>query len=169
MGLIDRLFGRTGEAATRTLYTAVVATARAPHWYLEGEVPDTIDGRFDMIAAILSIVLLRLERNPEAAGTSARLTEHFIEDMDAQLREVGIGDVGIGKHVGKMMSMLGGRLGAYREGLAQDALADALVRNLYRGAAPDSAALAHVEVQLRAFEAEISATPVATLMKGALR
>ena len=169
MGLIDRLFRGAPPAPTRPLYTAIVETARAPHWYVEGAVPDTIDGRFDMIAATLSIVLLRLERDPAAASASARLTEHFIEDMDAQLREVGIGDVGIGKHVGKMMSMLGGRLGAYREGMAQGAIADALVRNLYRGVAPDAAALAHVEAGLSAFANDIAATPVATLVAGRLR
>src|SRR3546814_2060072 len=63
--------------------------------------------------------------------------------MDGQLREIGIGDIIVGKHIGRMMSMLGGRLGAYRAGLAEGDLAPALVRNLYRGTAPAPAALAH--------------------------
>lgn len=173
MGLIGKLFGGQATAPTRRLYDAVVGVARTPHWYLNGAVPDTIDGRFDMIAVVLSIVLLRLEQDPAAAAASARLTEHFIEDMDAQLRQVGIGDVGIGKHVGKMMSMLGGRLGAYRDALAagapDGALADALVRNLYRGDAPDAASLAYVAAELRRFEADVAATPIATLIAGSLR
>lgn len=172
MGLIDRLFGGRDAAATRTLYDAVVAVARTPHWYLDGAVPDTIDGRFDMVALILSVVLLRMEQDPAAAAASARLTEHFIEDMDAQLRQVGVGDVGIGKHVGKMMSMLGGRLGAYRAGLADDAapgaLREALVRNLYRGEAPAAPALAHVEARLHGFVDQMAATPVAQLIAGSL-
>ena len=65
--------------------------------------------------------------------------------MDPQLREIGIGDLLVGKHVGRMMGMLGGRLGAYRDGLAAGDLKPALVRNLYRGEAPATQALAHVE------------------------
>ncbi|WP_204310223.1 ubiquinol-cytochrome C chaperone family protein, partial [Enterobacter cloacae] len=75
---------------------------------------------------------------------STHLTEVFIDDMDGQLRQIGIGDIVVGKHVGKMMGMLGGRLGAYREALAAGGFDEALVRNLYRGEAPAPAALAHV-------------------------
>ncbi len=168
MGLIDRLFGRTREAPFRALYAAIVEQARAPHWYLSGKVPDTMDGRFDMVAAILSLVLIRLERDPEAALASAQLTERFIEDMDAQLRESGIGDVGLGKHVGNMISMLGGRVGAYREGLAAGTLSTAVARNVYRGAAPDAAAVAHVDQRLCAFAGALDAVPLSALLAGAL-
>src|SRR3546814_9204461 len=72
--------------------------------------------------------------------------------MDGQLREIGIGDIIVGKHIGRMMSMLGGRLGAYRAGLAEGDLAPALVRNLYRGTAPAPAALAHTRDRLRSEE-----------------
>ena len=79
-------------------------------------------------------------RPPEAATASVRLTERFVTDMDGQLRESGIGDIGVGKHIGKMMAMLGGRLGAYRDGLAAGDLDTALRRNLYRGVEPEAAA-----------------------------
>src|SRR5205823_30948 len=82
------------------------------------------------------------ETEADAAALQAHLTERFVDDMDGQLRQMGIGDIVVGKHIGKMMSMLGGRLGAYRDGLAAGDLAPALVRNLYRGEAPASAALA---------------------------
>ena len=62
--------------------------------------------------------------------------------MDGQLRQIGIGDVVVGKHVGRMMGALGGRLGAYRDGLAAGDLGPALVRNLYRGEPPAARALA---------------------------
>ena len=137
LGLLNRLFGRQPQEPTFLLYNAVVLRAREPHWYLEGRVPDTVDGRFDMVAAVLSAVLIRLEAEPAGAEPAARLAERFVEDMDGQLREIGIGDIVVGKHIGRMMSMLGGRLGAYRDGLAAGDLAPALVRNLYRGAAPD--------------------------------
>lgn len=134
----------------RPLYDAIVAEGRQPHWYLDGAVPDTIDGRFDMIVAILALVLLRLEEQ-DAAQESAWLTELFVDDMDGQLRQEGIGDVVVGKHVGRMMSALGGRLAAYRAALkGESSMHEALVRNLYRGEAPGDAAIAHVEGALRA-------------------
>ena len=81
------------------LYHAVVAEGRQPHWYLQGGVPDTLDGRFDMIVAILAQALMRLEALG-AAQESVWLTELFIDDMDGQLRQEGIGDVVVGKHIG---------------------------------------------------------------------
>lgn len=168
MGWLGRLFGEKSEEAL-PLYQAVVARARAPHWYVEGQVPDTVDGRFDMIAAVLGLVVLRLEdEQAESAGLSAVLTERFVDDMDGQLRELGVGDVVVGKHIGRMMGMLGGRLGAYREGLAGPGIDAALVRNLYRGAAPDPAALAHVRDALLAFRAELAAMSLDALAAGRL-
>ncbi|HAF40280.1 MAG TPA: ubiquinol-cytochrome C chaperone [Sphingobium sp.] len=148
---LHRFFGRTDpREGLRPLYHAVVGEGRRPHWYLEGAVPDTLDGRFDMIVAILAQALIRLEQQG-AAQESVWLTELFVEDMDGQLRQEGIGDVVVGKHVGRMMSALGGRISAYRDALTGDAdLADALRRNLYRGAEVADAAVAHVEAGLRA-------------------
>ncbi|MEG3087561.1 ubiquinol-cytochrome C chaperone family protein [Sphingomonas sp. PB4P5] len=165
MGWLGRLFGEKSDEAL-PLYTGVVARARQPHWYLDGQVPDTIDGRFDMIACILGFVVLRLEEEEAGAALSAVLTERFVDDMDGQLREQGVGDVVVGKHIGKMMGMLGGRLGAYRDGLAGEGIDAALVRNLYRGDRPAPAALAHVRNGLLAFRAALAATPIATVAEG---
>ncbi|MET4898445.1 ubiquinol-cytochrome C chaperone family protein [Sphingomonadaceae bacterium jetA1] len=170
-----RYFGRDGDIAL-PLYNAVVRHAREPRWYVEGAVPDTVDGRFDMIAAVLSLVLIRLEVEPEGAVPAARLTERFVTDMDGQLRELGIGDIVVGKHIGRMMAMLGGRLTAYRDGLTGEAptgeagaLDAALVRNLYRGAAPaDPAAVPHVREALRALHERLAAVPLARLILGEL-
>ncbi|RVT38891.1 ubiquinol-cytochrome C chaperone family protein [Sphingobium algorifonticola] len=174
MSLLDRLFPslRTQadpRAALRPLYAAIVARGRAPHWYAQGAVPDTLDGRFDMIAAILCAVLLRLEGEDAARQGSVWLTEIFIEDMDGQLRQIGIGDMIVGKHIGKMMSALGGRLTAYRAGLTPEGdLNGALVRNLYRGDAPDAAALDHVAKALRDLWTALGDTPTPALLAGAL-
>ncbi|MFS2110308.1 ubiquinol-cytochrome C chaperone family protein [Sphingomonas sp. Sphisp140] len=168
MRLLKRLFQAPDRGAAPILYAAIVARGRQPHWYEAGAVPDTIDGRFDMIAAVMSLVLLRLEQDETAVPFSTHLTEVFIADMDGQLRQIGIGDIVVGKHVGKMMGMLGGRLGAYREGLANGTLGEALVRNLYRGEAPAPEALAHVETGLRALHAKLADTPIATLVAGDL-
>jgi cytochrome b pre-mRNA-processing protein 3 len=168
LGLFDRLFHRRDPADGRALYAAVVATARAPHWYLDGGVPDTVDGRFDMVAAVLSLVLIRLEGDPLGPAPSAHLAEQFVDDMDGQLREIGIGDIVVGKHVGRMLGMLGGRLGAYRDGLAGGDLDGAIVRNIFRGAAPAPAALAHVRARLVALHQALRDLATSALLDGAM-
>ena len=160
--------GAQAESEVAPLYDAVIARGREPHWYLAGAVPDTMDGRFDMIASILSLVLIRLEADPEAATASVALTERFIDDMDAQLRQSGIGDVGLGKYVGQMVSMLGGRLGAYRDALAAGDLRPALIRNLYRGDDPGTAALDHVAGRLEQLAARLAEQPTPVLIAGML-
>jgi cytochrome b pre-mRNA-processing protein 3 len=166
MGFFDRFKAKRGETAA--LYAAVVARARMPHWYLDGAVPDTIDGRFDMIAAVLAMVMLRLEGDPAGARAATHLAEAFVDDMDPQLREIGIGDLLVGKHVGRMMGMLGGRLGAYRDGVAAGDLKPALVRNLYRGDAPGGAALGHVERALLTLHEAMAGASVDRLIAGDL-
>ncbi|MDG2534378.1 ubiquinol-cytochrome C chaperone family protein [Sphingomonas sp. HITSZ_GF] len=168
MRLLQRLFQAPDRGTAPRLYAAIVARGREPHWYEAGAVPDTIDGRFDMIAAVMSLVLLRLEQDDAAIPFSTQLTEVFIDDMDGQLRQIGIGDIVVGKHVGKMMGMLGGRLGAYRAALADGTLGEALVRNLYRGEAPAPEALAHVEAGLRTLRDQLAETPIDTLREGVL-
>lgn len=146
MSLLSRLLRSRPDPreAMRPLWHKVVEIAREPHWYAQARVADTIDGRFDMITAVFAMVLLRMEKDPALADSSALLTELFVEDMDGQLREIGIGDIVVGKHIGRLMSMMGGRLGAYREGLAQgrEGLADAAARNMRMqdGVAPDMVA-----------------------------
>ncbi|HEX8063521.1 MAG TPA: ubiquinol-cytochrome C chaperone family protein [Allosphingosinicella sp.] len=169
MALLSRLFGERRErAALRPLYDALVAAARAPAWYREGGVPDTLEGRFDMVAAMLSLVLLRLEAEGEdARAESVALTEIFIDDMDGTLRQIGIGDFVVGKHVGRLVGALGGRLGAFREALGGGADLELVVRrNVYRDVpAPDSQ-IAWVEARLRAIEARLAATPMEPLLAG---
>jgi cytochrome b pre-mRNA-processing protein 3 len=168
MGVLNNLLRRRDRTAAMPLYEGVVARARAPHWYLDGQVPDTLDGRFDMVAAVLCMVLLRLERDAEGVALSTAVTERFVDDMDAQVRQIGFGDMVVGKHVGRMMGMLGGRLGAYRDGLAGGDMDGALVRNLYRGTAPDVAALAHVRGGLAALRAQLEPVGVDALAAGQL-
>lgn len=151
------------------LYAAVVAEARRPDWYLAGEVPDTMDGRFDMVALVLSLVLLRLE-DEGAAQMCADVTERFITDMDGVLRQDGVGDQVVGKHIGRMMAALGGRLGAYRDSRGDDAaFAEALKRNLWRGAAVDDGAVDWVVAEARRLGRQLDATPLAALTTGNLR
>ena len=128
----------------RALWHRIVALSRDPRWYREGGIADSVAGRFDAVTLVLCAVLLRMEQQPELIEGSARLTELFVSDMDSQMRQSGVGDLVVGKHMGKLMGALGGRLGAYREGLAQDdaELAAAIGRNvnLREGADPAEAA-----------------------------
>ncbi len=173
MSLLRRLFG-TAEPdprdALRPLYAQVVAHARQPHWYLDGGAPDTVDGRFEMIAAVFALVLFRLETDSATAPATARLTELFVSDMDAQLREFGVGDMIVGKRVGKLMGAFGGRLGAYRDALAAGAPAslfsEALRRNVYADTEPTEQQVAHVERELRGLAQKLSLIGPATLAAG---
>ena len=106
-----------------------MAAARHPLPYASWGVADDIDGRFDMIALHLFLVLDRLKG--ENSFFRQRLVDEFFADMDRSLREMGVGDISVGKKVRKMAEAFYGRVAAYDEGLAEgrDALAAALSRN----------------------------------------
>ena len=120
MSFLSRLTrSRSDNAADmRALWHRVVEIAREKAWYQEGQVADTVTGRFDVITMVLTVVLLRMEREDVLHAPSTRLTELFVTDMDGQLRQGGVGDLMVGKHVAKLMSTLGGRIGALRDALA---------------------------------------------------
>jgi cytochrome b pre-mRNA-processing protein 3 len=134
MSFLSRLLG-TGpdpRETVRPLWHRVVELAREPSFYTDCEVADTVAGRFDLICAVLCTVMVRVEAS-EMRAESALLAELFVEDMDGQLREFGVNDVVVGKRVGKLMSVLGGRLGAYRSALSErdrEKLAGAVARNV---------------------------------------
>jgi len=165
MGLLSRLLKRPSDdrARIRPLWHRTVELARDPRWYAGperngGGVADTVPGRFDAITLVLCAVLLRMERENALVEPSVRLTELFVDDMDGQLRESGVGDLVVGKHMGKLMSVLGGRLGALREALPQPddtALVEAIARNITFG---ENAAPARVAALLRGFAATLEAT-----------
>lgn len=170
MSFLKRIFGdRSERAALRPLYDAIVAAGRDPAWYRDGEVPDTLDGRFDMIAGLTALVLLRLEEAGDAGRAPAvLLTETFIDDMDATLRQIGVGDYVVGKHVGRMMSALGGRLGALREAREGAGYAGAARRNIFHDAPPSEDAVAWVAARLEGFAAALARVPVDDLVAGRL-
>lgn len=150
--------------ALRPLWNAVVATARAPHWYVEGTVPDTLDGRFDMVGLVLALVLHRIDDDPDQALAGVQLTELFVTDMDGQMRQIGFGDMVVGKQIGRMVGALGGRLGAYRAADGSDEMRAALIRNLWRGREPAAEGVAHVMAETAALRAALAAMPVTQLI-----
>lgn len=118
MSFLTRLLGTEPDPreAIRPLWHRVVELAREPSFYTDCNVADSVAGRFDLITAVLCVVMVRIEAS-ELRAESALLAELFVEDMDGQLREFGVNDVVVGKRIGKLMSVLGGRLGAYRGAL----------------------------------------------------
>lgn len=170
MSFLQRLFGETKQrAALMPFYQALVEIGRDPDWYRDGEVPDTLDGRFDMVAAVTALALLRLESEGETGKLpSVLLTEIFIDDMDGTLRQIGIGDYVVGKHVGRMVSALGGRLTAFREGLADGSLEAAVKRNVFHEAPPSETAPAFVTAGLERFARALDKVPAETVLAGEL-
>jgi cytochrome b pre-mRNA-processing protein 3 len=168
MTILSRLFRIRPDPreALRPLWHRIVAISRQEHWYASDGVADSIAGRFDMIAAIVVLVLLRIEREEAIADRAALLTELFVEDMDGQLREKGVGDLVVGKHVGRLVSVLGGRLGAFRSALASGDTTEfqtALGRNMtmLEGAGPQALA-----EDLRQLFARLVEIPGETLLAG---
>ena len=166
MNLLARLFRNADPRDNlRPLWHRAVEISREPVWYTDCGVADTVPGRFDMVTAVLSLVLLRLEEAGRPRET-VLLTELFVADMDGQLRESGVGDVVVGKRVGKLVSVLGGRLGALRAALAapgETELEAALERNVTMAEGRATGALAR---RLRAFHDRIAALDSKKLLAG---
>jgi cytochrome b pre-mRNA-processing protein 3 len=168
MSIFRRLFGKAAadpKESLRPLYLNVIAKGRELHWYEAGQVPDNMDGRFGIISSILALVLLRMELIPAAGQDAAYLTELFVDDMDAQMREAGIGDVVVAKDMGKIMGVLGGRLGAFRGAFDDLAILTAAIeRNMFGGVEIDRGAADHVATQLTAYWRELQGADHAALI-----
>lgn len=118
------------------LYLRIVEQARNPEFFTRYGVPDTLDGRFDMITLHMFLVTARLkkENTPEALELLRAVSEVFFSDMDRSLREMGSSDTGVGKRIKKMSQAFYGRLLAYQTAGSDEAkMQEALLRNLYRG------------------------------------
>ena len=128
--ILKRLFQRP-QPPERRVYEAIVAAARHRAFYAGMAVADTIDGRFDMISLHAFLVLDRL-KGAEQAFRQALVDELF-RDMDRSLREMGVGDISVGKKVRKMAEVFYGRVAAYDRALGEggDALEGAIARNVF--------------------------------------
>lgn len=154
------------------LYAGLVAQARLPAFFLAGGVPDSVDGRFDMIALHAFLVLRRLS-GPGAStaetGMAQRVFDVMFADMDRNLREMGVGDLAVGAKIRAMLEAFYGRVAAYETGLAaagDSVLADALARNLYRGATPMPGQLSQTAAYLRREAGGLTGNPAVRLLAG---
>lgn len=138
MEILKRMFRARGEGASEAAawqcYRGLVARARTPDFYRACQVPDSVDGRFEMIVVHVFCILNRLKTEGEGGRDfSKHLTTVMMTDMDRNLREMGVGDLSVGKKVKFMSKALNGRLAAYDAGLAggRAHLIEALKRNVY--------------------------------------
>jgi len=151
------------------LYGAVVAEARRPAWYREGAVPDSLDGRFAVLASLTALTILRLEDgDEETVRHSVALTESFIADMDAQMREEGFGDPSIGKQVRSMVGALATRVDTWRKARLDGGDWDEAVRfSVYRDSLPPAeVAVTFASEALRRFDEGLGGTSDRDVMQG---
>jgi len=123
-----------------SLYAAAVAAAREPFLYLSLGVADTLDGRFDLVCLHAFLLVRRLQREAEPGPALAQAVfDAMFSDMDVSLREMGVGDLSVGRRMRAMWEAFNGRAHAYEAALAAGdaaALEAALVRNVWRGTVP---------------------------------
>lgn len=123
------------DEVTLALYRQIVEQSRRPEFYIACSVPDTLDGRFDMVMVHAWMVIRRLRTAlPDGPPRAQALFDHMFADMDSNLREIGVGDLSVGKRVKAMARAFYGRVDAYDAALAAGtsaALIEALGRNLY--------------------------------------
>ncbi|MGH1455494.1 MAG: ubiquinol-cytochrome C chaperone family protein [Alphaproteobacteria bacterium] len=134
----------TDEDIAQALYECALNSARNPAFYEEYDVPDSFDGRFDMLLIHIFVILRKVQNEENYEEFSQILFDITFINMDQTLREMGIGDMGIPKHMRRMMTAFNGRMHSYQmaidpeslkekdiEGLKKTTLSEALRRNLY--------------------------------------
>jgi len=173
MGLMGLLRRGRHDRAGFSLYCAAVAAARESYFYTTLGVPDTLDGRFDMVGLHTALLIRRLRECPEPGPAIAQAVfDAMFSDMDRNLREMGVGDLAVGKRVRAMWEAFHGRAQAYDAAIAShdpSALAAAIGRNVWRGepAGPGATeALARIAL---AQSARLESQPLADFVAGEIQ
>lgn len=168
--MISALFARLtgGPRRGHALFDLAVAEARRTHWFLEGEVPDTVNGRFAVLATIVALMTLRLEQDgEEGAQATVALTERMVETLDAELREMGLGDPTLGKQVRGLVGAVAGRVERWRALASSDSDWTVEVRrSLYLDEEPSPNAARHSESALRSLWQRLAETGLDDLSDG---
>jgi cytochrome b pre-mRNA-processing protein 3 len=177
MGLSALFRRKPHERAGFELYGAAVAAARDPYFFETLGVPDSLDGRFDLVGLQVALLIRRLRKDPDPRGAALAqaVFDAMFADMDINLREMGVSDMSIGKKVKAMWEAFHGRAQAYEaalDGADPAALALALERNVWRRDPAAAGPAAEVQ-QLAALSvrsmAALEAKPFAALLAGQLR
>lgn len=167
--LFPRLTPDRGEPRGSALFAALVAATRRPHWYEAGGVSDSVDGRFAVLATLAALTTVRLERSGNGGEAAAvALAERFVEAMDAEHRQMGLGDPKLGRTVRKLMGALARRVGLWRTTIGSDGAWRAATADSLALGAADDPALDHAETALRGFWAKLDTAADKAVAGGAL-
>jgi len=153
--------------AIEQLYRACVASARRPFFYSDLQVPDTVDGRFDLL---ILHVLLVIDRLIDYPAETQQLFDILFADMDKNLREMGVSDVSIAKKMKPMLAAFYGRAKAYEEALKQGdaALAQVLRKNIYGKATPTDEDVVRLTAYVRSAHETLAVQNTQKLLNGTL-
>jgi cytochrome b pre-mRNA-processing protein 3 len=169
--MIFHLFRRTPrEDSIASLYGMIVAQARAPAFYQDYGVPDTVNGRFEMVVLHALLLLHRLKIEPEPARRMGQAVfDKFCQDMDASLREMGVGDLGVPREMRRMGEAFYGRRAAYDAALAapgREPLIAALARNVFGSPAGPVAGAERLAAYMREALRHLAEQDAAALGRG---
>ena len=172
--MIFALFRRSANARLiERLHGEIMAGVRQPALYVEYGVADTFDGRFELLVLLMVLFVRRLARMPAPGPDIAQeLTDQMFAELDAAMREMGVGDLAVPKRIKKQAAAFLGRRNAYDGALdaeGMDELQAALARNVY-GEAPEGVASAHAAVRLaryvRAVDAALAGQSIEAIVRG---
>lgn len=157
--------------AAEHAYGLIVEQSRRPEFFTALGVPDTLDGRFENICLHAFLYLHRLKAEGVAAAVLGQgFFDLMFADFDRSLREIGTGDLSVGRQVKRMAEAFYGRIRAYEDGLAgaDASLCAALTRNLYGTTQANDEQLARVAAYLRREVSSLAAQPGPALLSGAV-
>jgi cytochrome b pre-mRNA-processing protein 3 len=169
--MIFPLFRRSRRPDTiSALYGMIVAQARSPVFYRDYAVADTVNGRFDLLLLHIALVVSRLTREEGGKPVGQELFDRFCTDMDDNLREMGIGDLSVPKHMKRVGEAFYGRAQAYEQALAHpddSALVETVERNIYGGSQADAAD--RLATYIRRAVGELDGQNAAEIAAGSIR
>jgi cytochrome b pre-mRNA-processing protein 3 len=154
------------QAEGRRLYGQIAAQARLPAFYSGFAVPDTLDGRFEMLCLHAYSLFHRLKGQGEDADALGQATyDAMFADLDGSLRELGVADLGVGRRIKAMTEALNGRIQAFDRAFAagDDALHDAVRRNVYGTTSPREEEVAAMAMYLRQVRTALAETTLERL------
>jgi len=168
--MIRSLFARlTGEPLRgQAIFDLAVREARRPHWFVEGQVPDTLNGRFAVLATIVALFTVRLEREgSDGQQAGVALTERLVESLDIEIREIGLGDPTLGKQVRKLVGAVSGRVERWRALVdSEPPWSEEVRRSLYLEEEADTAAVSHSEKELHRLWQRLASADLEQLANG---
>lgn len=172
LALFDRKKRKENQRVVASLYETLTAAGRRPVFYEAMNVPDTVMGRFEMLAVHVILLLRRTAKGDMAVQAIGQdIVDEFFTDIDHSIRELGIGDISVPKKMKKFARMFYGRMNAYDEAIIandEKALADALCRNIHPGGTPEGAAMSGLAAYLLAADRRLANLDDASIARGDL-